>query len=73
MRTFVWISVLAATTVPAMAPSLRAQPELKAYYKDDFILEDAGKNFQLKIRGNMHLDARAYQCEGECGDRKSVV
>lgn len=41
----------------------RAQTPLKAYYQNDFILETEDGAFQLKIRGNIHLDARFYQGE----------
>jgi len=38
-----------------------AQIPLKAYYQDDFILETEDGAFQLRIRGNLHLDTRLYQ------------
>lgn len=40
-----------------------AESPLRAYYDNDFILETAGGAFQLKIRGNIHLDLRGYQAE----------
>ncbi len=40
-----------------------AKTDLRAYYKDDFILEDSRSFFQLKIRGNLHLDYRFYKAE----------
>jgi phosphate-selective porin len=41
----------------------RAQIPLKAYYQDDFVLETEGGAFQLRIRGNLHVDTRLYQGE----------
>ncbi len=38
-----------------------AQIPLKAYYQDDFILETEDGAFQLRIRGNLHLDTRLFQ------------
>lgn len=40
-----------------------ADLNLKTYYKNDFILESEDGAFQLKIRGNLHLDGRLYQSE----------
>ena len=48
-----------------------AQSDLRAYYKDDFILETSDKAFQLRIRGNLHVDTRLYQGE-ECGSPDSI-
>jgi len=48
-----------------------AQESLRAYYKDDFILETSDGKFMLKIRGNLHLDTRLYQGE-ECGSPDSI-
>ncbi len=36
---------------------------LRVYYADDFILETEGGAFQLRIRGNLHMDTRLYQSE----------
>jgi len=44
-------------------PAEAAESPLRAYYKDDFTLESPGGDFQLKIRGNVHLDLRAYQAD----------
>jgi len=41
----------------------RAQIPLRAYYQDDFILETEDGSFQLRIRGNLHVDTRLYQAE----------
>ncbi len=41
----------------------QAQIPLKAYYNDDFFLETEDGSFQLRIRGNLHLDTRLYQSE----------
>jgi phosphate-selective porin len=40
-----------------------AQIPLKAYYADDFILETEDGAFQLRLRGNLHLDTRLYRAE----------
>ncbi len=47
----------------ALASPARGQEGLRAYYQDDFILETADGTFQLRIRGNVHFDARFYQSE----------
>lgn len=52
--------VLAILCAPAVC---RAQTPLKAYYRDDFILETEDGSFQLRIRGNLHFDTRLYQGE----------
>ncbi|MFH1437299.1 MAG: porin [Pseudomonadota bacterium] len=54
----VFVAVLLAA--PGAA---RAQTSLKATYNDGFILETDDGKFQLKIRGNLHFDVRAYQGE----------
>jgi hypothetical protein len=51
-----WLVILALIAVPC-----RAQTGLKAYYNDDFILETEDGAFQLRIRGNIHFDARFFQ------------
>ncbi len=38
---------------------------LVAYYKDDFWLETPDKEFQLRVRGNIHFDTRFF--DGESG------
>lgn len=63
---------LAVLPAVVLSSQVRSQPELRASYRDDFILEDANGLFQLKIRGNLHLDARAYQCDGPCGSPHSI-
>ena len=54
-------------TVPLLAVGTggvaHAETPLRPYYKNDFILESADGAFQLKVRGNLHFDARAYQAE----------
>ena len=58
------LALFALSLAPLLhtSPALAESP-LRAYYKDDFILETAGGGFQLKIRGNLHLDLRGYQAE----------
>jgi phosphate-selective porin OprO/OprP len=53
-----WLVILALIAVPC-----RAQTGLKAYYNDDFILETEDGAFQLRIRGNIHFDARFFQSD----------
>lgn len=56
--------LVAVALVPLLlADAAHAETGLRAYYKNDFILESADKAFQLKIRGNIHLDSRFYQGE----------
>lgn len=40
-----------------------ARSPVRVYYDDDFILETEDKAFQLRIRGNVHFDARLYSGE----------
>ncbi len=58
-----WIFSAASLIVPCLCWSARAESDLRAYYNDDFILETADGDFQLRIRGNLHLDGRLYQSE----------
>jgi hypothetical protein len=37
--------------------------ELRAYHDAGFFLEDSAGRFQLKLGGNLHFDARAYQAD----------
>jgi len=56
--------VLALFVATAARPGPgRAQSPLRAYYRDDFILETEDGAFQLRIRGNLHFDTRLYQAE----------
>ena len=57
------LAVAARAVEPPAAASPAASLPLRAYYKDDFILETPGGEFQLKVRGNLHLDLRAYQAQ----------
>jgi len=52
-----------AALVLVAALEASADADLRASYKDDFILETADSAFQLKIRGNLHLDLRLFQGE----------
>jgi len=52
------IGVLALLASPSVA-----QSTLRAYYDDDFILATEDGAFELRIRGNVHFDARLYQSE----------
>jgi len=52
-----------AAILLALAPPVSTQEGLRAYYQDDFILETTNGEFQLRIRGNVHFDARFYQSE----------
>jgi phosphate-selective porin len=56
------LSLLMLTCVGAHVAGA-AETAIRAHYKDDFILESPEGNFQLKIRGNVHLDLRGYQAE----------
>ncbi|MGD8276867.1 MAG: porin [Gemmatimonadota bacterium] len=56
------LSVLLLAT-SARPDVCRAQSPLRAWYRDDFILETEDGAFQLRIRGNLHLDTRLYQAE----------
>ncbi len=47
----------------ALPVAVSGQIPLRAYYDDDFILETEDGAFQLRIRGNLHLDTRLYQAE----------
>ncbi len=49
---------LLLSTVPC-----QGQNGVRAYYDDDFILETMDGSFQLKIRGNVHLDTRLFQSD----------
>jgi phosphate-selective porin len=49
------------TALLVLLCSSPATAELRARYLDDFLLETDDGAFQLKIRGNIHLDLRAYQ------------
>ncbi len=69
-RRFVRKAGLSTVGIPSLLPLLvlsagaaSAQIPLKAYYQDDFILETEDGAFQLRIRGNLHLDTRLYQAE----------
>jgi len=55
-----WLRVLLVLFWVVPGPG-EAQIPLKAYYQDDFILETEDGAFQLRIRGNLHLDTRLYQ------------
>jgi phosphate-selective porin len=58
-----WLALLVPCAL-ALAPAVAsAQIPLRAYYDDDFILETEDGAFQLRIRGNLHLDTRLYQAE----------
>lgn len=52
-----------ATVLLASPQAVATESPVRAYYKDDFILESPDGTFQLKIRGNIHLDLRIYQAE----------
>lgn len=62
MRSVTVIPVLAAVQLLVARPASAGIP-LQATYDDDFILEAADGAFQLKIRGNIHFDFRAYMAE----------
>ena len=53
-----WLGVLSLLAVPCLA-----QSKLRAYYNDDFILETEDGDFQLRIRGNLHVDSRVFHSE----------
>ncbi len=46
-----------------LAVPCSGQQGVRAYYDDDFVLETTDGSFQLKIRGNFHLDTRLFQSE----------
>ena len=48
-----------------------AWADLRVHYEDDFILETTDQEYQLKIRGNLHLDTRLYQGE-DCGSPAGI-
>ena len=51
---------LLALLAPAAA---HGQIPLRAYWDDDFVLESDDGAFQLRIRGNFHLDTRLYRAQ----------
>ncbi len=62
-----WVGVGGAVTLLAavLAGSVSAQTPVRVYYDDDFILETADGAFQLRLRGNLHLDTRLYRGDGQ--------
>lgn len=64
-RAFSFVCVVVGlAAAAAFAPgSCGAQIPLRAYYQDDFILESEDGAFQLRLRGNLHLDTRLHQAE----------
>jgi len=58
LRPTCWLGILALLAAPC-----GAQTGLKAYYNDDFTLETEDGAFQLRIRGNLHVDARFFQSD----------
>lgn len=58
LKQVAWLIILSGFGTPCLA-----QTELRAYYNDDFFLETADGAFQLRIRGNFHLDSRLFQGE----------
>jgi len=53
-----WCGLLLLLAVPCSG-----QHGVRAYYDDDFVLETIDGSFQLRIRGNFHLDTRLFQSE----------
>ena len=51
------VAMLSVVTAAEAASSLRP------YYQDNFVLETDDGAFKLRIRGNLHVDARFYQSE----------
>jgi hypothetical protein len=52
-----WCGLLLLLAVPCLG-----RGRVRAYYADDFIQTMDG-SFQLKIRGNFHLDTRIFQSD----------
>lgn len=58
MRPLLIWTALVALAMPAGGSC--AEPELRGVYRDDFVLETTDGMFQLRIRGNLHLDMRVF-------------